>query len=138
MAAGKHRLFADEPERVGGLDTGPSPYDYLAIALAACTAMTLRLYAKHKGIELGRVSVDVDHDRVHARDCEECAEGVREGGGKVDRFARTIRAEGVAPDLHGKLIEIAGKCPVHRTLERGAAVVTRVADDAAEAPVAAE
>ena len=128
VAAGRHRLFADEPESVGGLDSGPSPYDYLAVALAACTAMTLRMYAAHKGIDLGRVAVDVEHDRIHAKDCAECAEDLRERGGKVDRFERTIRVEGAPADLHDKLVEIAGKCPVHRTLERGAAVATRLAE----------
>ena len=131
VAAGRHRLFADEPESVGGLDTGPSPYGYLATALAACTAMTLRMYSNHKKLDLGRIEVDVAHDRVHARDCAECTEGVREGGGKVDRFERTIRVEGADAALHGKLVEIADKCPVHRTLERGAAVATTVAPAAA-------
>ena len=138
VAAGKHRMFADEPESVGGLDTGPSPYDYLATSLAACTAMTLRMYAAHKKLDLGRIEVDVDHDRVHARDCAECAEGLREKGGKVDRFTRTIRVEGADPALHDKLVEIANKCPVHRTLERGAAVATKVADAAPVQAVAAE
>ena len=124
VAAGRHRLFADEPESVGGLDTGPSPYGYLATALAACTAMTLRMYARHKGLDLGRIEVDVAHDRIHARDCADCAAETRKRGGKVDRFARTIRVEGADEGLHDKLVEIANKCPVHRSLERGAAVTT--------------
>ena len=126
VAAGRHRLFADEPESVGGLDTGPSPYGYLATALAACTAMTLRMYSDHKTLDLGRIEVDVDHDRIHARDCETCADEVRAGRSKVDRFVRTIRVGGADEALHDKLVEIADKCPVHRTLERGAAVTTRV------------
>ena len=128
VKAGRHRAFADEPTSVGGLDTGPSPYDSLATALAACTAMTLRMYATHKGLDLGRIEVDVDHDRVHARDCEACADELHAKGGKVDRFTRTIRVAGADPALHHKLIEIANKCPVHRTLEKGAGVATMVED----------
>jgi putative redox protein len=123
VQAGRHRLFADEPESVGGLDTGPSPYDFLSIALGACTSMTLRLYAQHKKLDLGRVSVDVSHEKVHAKDCEECTEDERAGGGKIDRFERVISVEGEVPEeLRDKLLEIAGKCPVHRTLEAGAKV----------------
>ena len=127
VAAGRHRLFADEPRAVGGLDSGPSPYDYLAAALAACTSMTLRMYAEHKKLELGRIEVRVEHDRVHAKDCEECAEAVRERGGRIDRFTRTIHVEAADGSLDAKLVEIADKCPVHRTLERGASVVTEMA-----------
>ncbi len=121
--AGKHRLLADEPKSVGGLDSGPSPYDFLSIALGACTSMTLRMYAEHKGLTLGRVSVDVTHAKVHADDCAEC-----EGrDGRIDRFERVIAVEGgVAPELEAKLVEIAGKCPVHRTLEASSVVATRV------------
>ncbi|MDZ4380973.1 MAG: bifunctional alpha/beta hydrolase/OsmC family protein [Parvibaculum sp.] len=127
VTAGPHRLTADEPEAQGGLDSGPSPYDFLAIALGACTSMTLRMYADRKGLELGPVSVTVDHKRVHARDCTECAEG---RDGYVDRFERTIRIEGgVAAELSGKLAEIAGKCPVHRTLESSSVVVTKIAGE---------
>ena len=124
VSAGKHFLSADEPEDVGGLDTGPSPYDFLAIALGACTSMTLRIYAEKKGVPLGKISVAVTHNKVHAQDCAEC-EG-REG--RIDRFDRSIVIEGsVAADLEAKIIEIAGKCPVHRTLESSSVVVTRVA-----------
>ena len=130
VAVGRHRMFADEPRSVGGLDTGPSPYDYLATALAACTSMTLRMYAEHKKIDLGRIEVRVDHDRIHARDCEECAAETREAGGKVDRFTRTISVEGDRDAaLDTKIVEIANKCPVHRTLERGASVATELASD---------
>ena len=125
VQAGRHRLFADEPESVGGLDTGPSPYDFLSIALGACTSMTLRIYAEHKGLALGLVSVDVSHAKTHARDCEECTGEERESGGRIDRFERVISVSGDVPqELQAKLHEIANKCPVHRTLEAGAKVRT--------------
>jgi uncharacterized OsmC-like protein/alpha/beta superfamily hydrolase len=123
IAAG-HYMHADEPAEMGGLGSGPSPYDLLATALGACTSMTLRMYAAHKGLELGRVTVDVSHDKVHAEDCADCAEG-REG--RIDRFERTISIDGpVDADLGTRLVEIAGKCPVHRTLEASSAVTTKL------------
>ena len=126
VKAGRHRLLADEPESFGGLDTGPSPYDYLAIGLGACTAMTIRMYADHKGIPLERVSVDVNNGKVHAADCEDCSDEQKARDGKIDRFERVIRLEGDLDDATRKrLLEIADKCPVHRTFEAGAAVVTR-------------
>jgi len=126
VQAGRHRLFADEPVSVGGLDSGPSPYDFLSAALAACTSMTLRMYANFKKLDLGRVTVDVSHAKIHATDCAECTENER-GGGKVDRFERMIVIEGaVPPALRDKIEEIADKCPVHKTLESTSKVVTRV------------
>ncbi len=125
--AGPHRMFADEPEAVGGLDSGPSPYDYLSIALGACTSMTLRMYADRKQLDLGSIQVEVDHAKVHAADCEDCAADKVAAGGRIDRFERTITIAGnLDPALHDKMLEIADKCPVHRTLENGAAVVTRL------------
>jgi putative redox protein len=127
VTVGGHEMLADEPADVGGGGTGPTPYDFVAIGLAACTAMTLRMYANHKKLDLGRVTVTVDHAKVHAKDCAECGEG-REG--RIDRFERVIAIEGeTAPDLRAKLAEIAGKCPVHRTLEGSSAVVTRIEGD---------
>ncbi|MEW5421371.1 alpha/beta fold hydrolase [Amorphus sp. 3PC139-8] len=122
---GRHRLIADEPEKVGGNDTGPSPYDYLSIALGACTTMTLRMYAEHKGLELDQVSVAVSHDKVHAEDCEGCAKEFADRSGKIDRFVRrlTIRGE-LDASTRARLLQIADKCPVHRTLTQGAAVIT--------------
>lgn len=119
-----YQLLADEPSSVGGDGSGPSPYDYLSIALGTCTSMTLRMYADFKKQQLGRVTVDVSHGKVHAEDCKDCGEGRT---GKIDRFERTISVEGeISPQLREKLEEIAGKCPVHRTLEAEAAVVTKV------------
>ncbi len=124
VLSGRHVLGADEPIDVGGQDSAPSPYDFLAIALGACTSMTLRIYASQKGIDLGKISVSVTHGKVHARDCAEC-EG-REG--RIDRFERRISIEGgCPPEFEAKIIEIAGKCPVHRTLEGSSVVATRLA-----------
>lgn len=122
-----HQLLADEPHELGGLDTGPPPYDLLSAALGACTSMTLRQYADFKKISLGRVSVRVAHAKVPVRDCQECTETERAHGGRIDRFEREISIEGdVSNELRSKIMEIADKCPVHRTLERAAKVVTTV------------
>jgi putative redox protein len=127
IVVGRHRLIADEPIAVGGLDSGPTPYDYLAIALGACTAMTLRIYANHKKLTLGRVSVEVRHGKVAVQHCSDCGTAAEGREGKIDRFERFIAVEGdVDAALRDKLIEIADKCPVHRTLEAASAVVTRV------------
>ncbi|HUS95512.1 MAG TPA: bifunctional alpha/beta hydrolase/OsmC family protein [Hyphomicrobiaceae bacterium] len=131
VLAGRHRLLADEPRSVGGLDSGPSPYDYLSAALGSCTAMTLRMYADRKKLELGRVTVEVLHGKAGADHCEECGEAAEGRSGKIDRFERIISVDGVVdwslnPELEAKLVEIAGKCPVHRTLEAASAVVTRI------------
>ncbi|MFC7397295.1 alpha/beta fold hydrolase [Chelatococcus sp. GCM10030263] len=135
VRAGRHRLFADEPAKLGGLDSGPTPYDFLSIALAACTSMTLRLYADRKNIPLGRISVDVAHDRVHAADCAECAADTSPDA-KIDRFTRAIAVDvEVTEELRAKIIEIANKCPVHRTLESSSVVSTSV--DTLKEPVLA-
>ncbi|MCV9962721.1 bifunctional alpha/beta hydrolase/OsmC family protein [Pararhizobium sp. BT-229] len=127
VQAGSHRLFADEPENVGGLDSGPSPYDFLSIALGACTSMTLRLYADHKKLTLGRIGVDVSHTKIHAKDCEACTEQERSGSARIDQFERVISIDGdVSEEFRDKIAEIAGKCPVHRTLESVARIKTVV------------
>jgi uncharacterized OsmC-like protein/fermentation-respiration switch protein FrsA (DUF1100 family) len=128
VVSGRHWLIADEPAAAGGLDTGPNPYDFLSIALGACTAMTLRVYAEHKNLALGRISVEVRHGKVAADHCADCSEVAEGRGGKIDRFERIVRIEGgTDAGLAAKIVEIAGKCPVHRTLESSSAVVTRVA-----------
>lgn len=128
VIAGRHRMFADEPESVGGQDTGPTPYGYLSAALGACTAMTLRMYANFKKVDVGTIRVSVTHGKVHAADCDDCAHELVKKGGKIDRFERTITIAGeIDRDLQAKLLEIADKCPVHKTLEKGAAVATSVA-----------
>jgi len=132
VSSGTHRLLADEPAEVGGLDSGPSPYGYLSAALGACTVMTLRMYADRKGLNVGRIGTRVLHGKVHAADCEECSEDLKGRKGKIDRFERLVSLEG---DLDGetraRMLEIADKCPVHKTLEAGASVVTREDPDQA-------
>ncbi len=130
VVAGPHQFLADEPTSVGGLDTGPTPYDLLSAALGACTTMTLRMYADRKKMTLGKVSVAVRHGKVAAQHCEDCAEAAEGRSGRIDRFERVIFVDGeISREIADKLIEIAGKCPVHRTLEAGSAVVTRLADE---------
>lgn len=110
---GPHRFRADEPIAAGGLDSGPSPYELLIAGLGACTAMTLRLYAEQKGLPLMGVSVRLTHAKIHAADCATCE--TREG--KLDRIERTIVLEGPLDDAQrARLLVIADKCPVHRTL----------------------
>jgi uncharacterized OsmC-like protein/alpha-beta hydrolase superfamily lysophospholipase len=114
VTAGQHRFLADEPVAVGGLDSGPGPYDLLLAALGACTAMTLRLYADRKGLPLKRVAVRLTHNRIHAADCETCE--TKEG--MLDRIDKDIVVEGpLDAEARTRLLEIAEKCPVNRTLK---------------------
>ena len=113
IVSGPHRLVADEPASFGGLGSGPGPYDLLLAALGACTSMTLRLYAEHKKLPLERVSVRLSHKKIHAADCETCE--TKEG--MLDRIDRAITFEGALDaEQRKRLLEIADKCPVHRTL----------------------
>ena len=113
VTVGRHRFLADEPADVGGLDSGPGPYDLLLAGLGACTAMTLRLYAERKALPLERVTVALSHSRIHAADCETCE--TKEG--MVDRIERGITLRGnLNAEQRERLLEIADKCPVHRTL----------------------
>jgi putative redox protein len=110
---GGHSLIADEPKDVGGSELGPNPYDFLSSALATCTAMTLRMYAKHKKLPLDHVEVEVSHSRIHAKDCGDC----ESRSGKVDVLTKKIYVSGDLSDENlEKLYEISAKCPVHRTL----------------------
>ena len=114
IIAGTHRLLADEPANVGGLDSGPGPYDLLLAALGACTSMTLRLYADRKKLPLTRTQVRLRHNRIYATDCAECE--TKEG--MIDRIERVITLEGdLDAGQRAQLIDIANKCPVHRTLK---------------------
>ena len=121
---GRHQLVADEPASVGGDGLGPSPYQLLAAGLGACTTMTLRMYATRKDLPLEHVSCDVTHTRCHSTDCEG-----GEGKGRIDVFTREIRLRGDLDDnTRQRLLEIADKCPVHRTLEAQAVVRTYLAE----------
>jgi putative redox protein len=135
ITAGRHRLLADEPVSAGGLDSGRDPYDYLAAALGACTSMTLRVYAEHKQLALGRLTVSVTHGKLPTEHCQDCGKAAEGRTGKIDRFERVISVEGgVDTAMAAKLIEIAGKCPVHRTLEVRSAIVTKIAPSSSYAP----
>jgi putative redox protein len=122
IIAGSHRYLADEPVSAGGNGSGPSPYEYLIAALGACTSMTIRLYADLKKIPLARVLVALRHDKIHATDCAECE--TREG--KIDRIDREVTLVGdLSAEQRKKLMEIADKCPVHRTLTSEIEIRTR-------------
>lgn len=136
VVAGRHSLLADEPLSVGGFDAGPGPYDLLAAALGTCTSMTVRMYADRKGVPLERVKVEVGHGKVHADDCVECADAPMDAGdglaarqAMIDRFERVLTLEGdLDVDQRARLLAIADRCPVHRTLESSSVIATRLAD----------
>lgn len=121
IAAGPHRLRADEPRSLGGDETGPTPYGLLLAALGACTTMTLRMFAKRKEWPLETVEVTLRHAKVHARDCAECETET----GKIDRIEKEITLGGpLSPEQRARLLEIADRCPVHRTLHSEVRVET--------------
>ena len=113
VVVGKHRLVGDEPVSAGGSDAGPDPYDYLLTALGVCTSMTVGLYARRKQMPLESITVSLWHSRIYANDCEECE--TKEG--MLDRIELEVELTGpLNAEQHAKLMEIAAKCPVHRTL----------------------
>ncbi len=125
VSVGPHRLLADEPVAAGGEDTGPGPYDFVLAGLGACTSMTMRLYAERKSLPLERVTVTLKHSNIHAEDCAEC----ETKQGMLDRIDRVIAMEGALDaEQRQKLMEIADKCPVHRTLTSEIHIVTRATD----------
>jgi uncharacterized OsmC-like protein len=142
VQAGPHRLVVDEPVSYGGTDAGPTPYALLLAALGACTSMTLRLYAQHKGWPLESVEVRLSHDKIHAQDCATCGSGgdgsagvasrgdLKAGAskeGKLDRIVREVILGGPLTDEQRKRLgEIADRCPVHRTLTSRIDIRTRV------------
>ena len=110
---GSHRLAADEPPESGGSDRGPNPYDLLLASLGACTAMTLTMYAQRKGLPLQGVTTRLQHSRIYADDCAECDTEQ----GRIDTIELNIELDGpLSDEQRSKLLEIARKCPVHRTL----------------------
>lgn len=123
----KHHAIADEPLSYGGTDRGMSPFGFLSAGLAACTSMTIRMYARRKKWPLAHVFVDVAHDKIHASDCADC----ETTEGKVDQFTREVHLEGDLDEAQRKrLLEIADRCPVHRTLESEIKIVTQLSENA--------
>jgi len=123
IETGRHRLVADEPVEAGGTDTGPSPYELLLAALGACTSMTLSMYAQRKHWPLERVTVRLRHDKIHAKDCAECE--TKEG--MLDRIEREISLAGpLDAEQRERLLAIANRCPVHRTLVSEVDIRTRL------------
>ena len=126
IATGQHRLLADEPESVGGTDLGPTPYDYLLASLGACTTMTLRMYADHKGLPLEEVKVHLEHNKVHKEDCEDS----EKPSAKIDKIDRVIELKGdLNESQRQRMLEIADRCPVHKTLHNEIVVESKLADD---------
>jgi len=122
IITGRHRLTADEPLAAGGTDTGPGPYELLLAALGSCTSMTVAMYARRKGWPLDSVTVWLRHSRIYASDCAECE--TKEG--MLDRIERDIQFAGpLTIEQRSKLLEIADKCPVHRTLTSEINIRTR-------------
>lgn len=125
ISAHGHLLRADEPVELGGGDSGPSPYDFLLAGLGACTAMTLRLYAERKKWPLANAQVTLRHAKIHAADCGDCE--TREG--KLDRIERVVRLDGpLDAEQRARLLEIADKCPVHKTLTSEIVIATTLAE----------
>jgi putative redox protein len=125
VAVGPHRMLADEPVAAGGQDSGPGPYDFVLAGLGACTSMTMRMYADRKSLPMERVTVTLKHSKIHAQDCAECE--TRDG--MLDQIERVIAIDGALDaEQRKKLMEIADKCPVHRTLTSEVHIVTRAAD----------
>ena len=123
ISVGRHRLTGDEPASAGGADTGPNPYDLLLAALGSCTSMTLALYARRKQWPLEAVTVSLRHSKIHAADCAECETRI----GLLDRIERDVELHGVlSPEQRARLLEIANKCPVHRTLTAEIDIRTRL------------
>ncbi len=123
LKLGDHYFIADESTDDGGNNFGPSPYQYLSAGLAACTAMTIQMYARRKKWEVLNVTVHINHNKDYALDCESC----ESDSAKIDTFTRKIKFEGLLSDDQKKrLLEIAEKCPVHKTLHSGTQIITKL------------
>jgi putative redox protein len=123
ITAGVHHLVADEPQALGGTETGPNPYDLLISALGACTSMTLSLYARRKQWPLEAVTVRLRHSKLHAVDCAEC----ETKDGMLDRIECAVELQGeLSDEQRRRLLEIANKCPVHKTLTSEVDIRTRL------------
>ena len=123
IQVGRHRLVADEPTDLGGTDSGPNPYDLLLAALGSCTSMTIAMYARRKVWPLQSVRVTLRHSRIHAADCEDC----ESKSGRIDRIEREVELIGpLDEEQRTRLLEIADKCPVHRTLQSEISIRTRL------------
>jgi putative redox protein len=126
ITAGSHVLLADEPASAGGTDQGPDPYALLLAALGACTSMTLRMYARHKGWPVEHIAVRLSHAKIHAKDCATC----ESSNSRVDRIERVLEARGpLSAEQRARLLEIAERCPVHRTLIGEKEIATRWNED---------
>ncbi|GAA4362853.1 bifunctional alpha/beta hydrolase/OsmC family protein [Kangiella marina] len=123
--ANGHVFLADEPERLGGTNLGPTPYDFLSTALGTCTAMTLNMYARRKKLDVSKVIVNVSHDKVHLEDCDHCEAKKGDKNGKIDKFHRSIVIEAdITEEQRQRLLEIADLCPVHKTLHSESIIET--------------
>ena len=125
LKVGDHYLIADEPKSFGGNNFGPSPYEFLSAGLAACTVMTIQMYARRKNWNVGNVSVHIDYSKDHAIDCQEC----EKDSSKIDTFKREIKLVGnLTDEQKAKLIQIADKCPVHKTLHSKTQIITKLVE----------
>jgi len=123
MRVGNHYMMADEPEEFGGNDFGPSPYELVSAGLSACTAMTIQMYVKRKGWDLQNVEVHTSYSKSHAEDCQDC----ESAGTKIDTFHRELKLTGSIDEKQAqRILEIADKCPVHKTLHSETQVITRL------------
>lgn len=125
IEAGPHRMVADEPVTAGGTEAGPTPYDFLAAALGTCTSMTLRVVAVREKIPLEGVEIAVSNDRMHAKDCADCLTQ----SGYIHRFTVAIKLLGdLTPEQRARMLEVAKRCPVHKTLTSEIRIDERLID----------